>query len=99
AQRISSQHNPALYLGAKTIIARASIHIGKRSRILRSKSITHAVKSRQVRGSLRGCDQVISWYCVFGVRQRNFYNLASEVGQLLNCSLNGTANFCIEAFA
>ncbi len=99
AQRIRSQHDSAFHLGAESMIARATIHVGQRSRIFRAKSITHAVKARQVRRSLRGRDQVISRNRVFGVRQRNLDDLASQLGQFLNRRLDRTANFGIQAFA
>src|SRR5215471_293327 len=59
AERISSEHDAALYLGAKTFITAPAIHLGKRFRMRRAVSVTDAVITSKIGRCLGSGNHII----------------------------------------
>ena len=99
AQRVGAEHDAPFYFRSESIVAAAPVHIRKRAGVAGAVAIAYAIKSRQVGGSFGSRNDVIRGDCVFGVRQRNRNNLASQAAQLFNRCFYRVADLAVETFS
>ena len=99
AQNIGTEHDTAFYFGAEAFGTAERSHFGRAGGISRTETVTDAVITGQISGSLRRSNNIIGNDRIFGMRQGNLNDLSAHGFVLSDCFFQFGMDFGVQAFA